>query len=88
MPYNYYPYLRAYDSAGNRLETSHGELIRLRVHLPDALTDTVTIRFELPGYYRAGDVISLLTGALFLALWILSRRSRPQKAEPLTAEHA
>ena len=88
VPYNYYPYLRAYDSAGNRLETSHGELIRLRVHLPDALTDTVTIRFELPGYYRAGDVISLLTGALFLALWILSRRSRPQKAEPLTAEQA
>ena len=75
-PYNYYPHFQAYDSAGNSLKTSHGELIRLRVHLPDTATDTITIRFELPGYYRAGDLISLLTGVLFLVLWILSRRSQ------------
>lgn len=88
VPYNYYPYFRAYDSAGNPLPTSHGELIRLRVHLPDALSDTITIRFELPGYYRAGDLISLLTAVLFVALWILSRRSRFHKAKPLPAGRA
>lgn len=83
VPYNYYPYFRAYDSAGNPLSTSHGELIRLRVHLPDALSDTITIRFELPGYYRVGDLISLLTAVVFLALWILSRYSRSKKGKPL-----
>ncbi len=85
VPFNYYPYYRAYDKAGNRLETSHGELIRLRVHLPEALEDTITVRFELPGYYLIGDLISLLTAMLFLGLWILSCRSRSKNKEPLTA---
>lgn len=81
VPFNYYPYFHAYDSAGNQLETSHGELIRLRVHLPDASEDTISIRFELPGYYRVGDLISLFTAVLLLALWILSSRSRSKKAD-------
>ena len=66
-------------------DDSHGELIRLRVHLPEALEDTITVRFELPGYYLIGDLISLLTAMLFLGLWILSCRSRSKNKEPLTA---
>lgn len=80
-PLNYYPYYQAYDSAGNRLETSQGETMRLRIQLPDALEDTITIHFELPGFYRVGDLISLVTLLLLLSAFIFRRsRSRRQPA--------
>lgn len=79
VPFNYYPHFHAYDSTGEQLETGLGELLRLRVLLPDTASDTITICFELPGYYRAGDLISLLTAVLFLVLWLL-QRLRSKKA--------
>lgn len=79
VPFNYYPYLRAYDSAGNRLETTYGELNRLRVLLPDTVKDTVTVLFELPAYYRVGDIISLATLLLIiLAVYFKKRQGRKQ----------
>lgn len=69
---NYYPYYHAYDSSGNRLETSLNDLLRLRIALPEASADTVTIRLELPGFYRLGDCISLLTTLFLIALTLVS----------------
>lgn len=81
VPFNYYPYFHAYDSAGNPLDTSHGELNRLRVTLPEASRDTVAVRLELPGYYRAGDVISLVTLLLILLSVYLRRKQGKAKQE-------
>ena len=61
VPFNFYPYLHAYDENGNQLTTSHGELLRLRVALPASSDGAVTIRMEMPSFYRVGDLISLLT---------------------------
>ncbi len=80
-PFNYYPYFRAYDSSGSRLETSQGEAMRLRIQLPDTSEDTITIHFELPGFYRAGDLISLVTLLLLISALIFRRsRNRRQPA--------
>ena len=55
--------------------------MRLRIQLPDALEDTITIHFELPGFYRVGDLISLVTLLLLLSAFIFRRsRSRRQPA--------
>lgn len=74
VPFNYYPYFHAYDSQGNRLPLSHGELIRLRVALPALSSDTVTIRFELPSFYRVFDLISLLTFILLAAMLLANKK--------------
>lgn len=76
VPFNYYPYFHAYDSSGNRLDTSNGYLNRLRVALPEAAEDTITIRLELPGYSRAGDFVSLVTLLLILLAVYLRRKHR------------
>jgi len=75
VPLNYYPYYHAYNSSGELLVTESGDMARLRVLLPENSGDTVTIRFELPGLYRAGDIISLLT-LLLLAAGILAGKKR------------
>ncbi len=76
VPLNYYPCFHAYTSSGELLNTSHGELFRLRVALPEAEEDTVTIRFELPFFYRIGDIVSLLTLLGLCALTIISRKRK------------
>lgn len=77
VPFNYYPLFQAYDSEGTPLETSHGELNRLRVHLPDSPRGSVTIHFELPTFYRLGDTLSLLTALLFLLFLLYRQAARP-----------
>jgi len=71
VSFNNYPYFHAYDSSGNPLETSLNELLRLRVLLPKAESDSITIRFELPFYYRLGDCISLGTAILLLGYFLI-----------------
>ena len=78
LPFNNYPCFHAYDENGQELDTDAGELLRLRVMLPEASEGTVTVRFELPGFYRVGDAVSLLT-ALLLVLWLLSRKRLAHK---------
>lgn len=73
VPFNYYPLFHAYDTDGHPLKTSHGQLNRLRVHLPESSEGTVTIRFEIPPFYHLGDLISLLTALLFLFLLMRPR---------------
>ena len=71
---NYYPCYQAYDTQGERLETEMGELLRLRILLPDVTAGSVTVRYETPVLYRIGDGISLLTALFLLVLVVLSRK--------------
>ncbi len=71
---NYYPCYQAYDTQGERLETEMGELLRLRILLPDVTAGSVTVRYETPVLYRIGDGISLLTALFLLVLAVLSRK--------------
>ncbi len=73
---NYYPCYQAYDAQGNLLKTEQGQLLRLRVLLPEAGEGSVTIRYETPLLYRIGDIISLITALLLLALTALSRKRK------------
>lgn len=82
VSFNYYPHFRAYTSTDERLETSIGDMIRLRVYLPEASQDTVTVRFETPFFYRIGDVVSLLTGLLLIA-WVVWLRKRGWRLQSL-----
>lgn len=83
VPFNYYPYYRAMDGEGMPLSTEHGDLLRLRVLLPGEMhSGTVTVNFELPGWYRIGDAISLAALCLLVALATLSyRKSRKMNQE-------
>lgn len=86
-PIYYYPYLHAYDADGNLLSTSHGDLLRLRVALPDAENGSITIRMEMPLFYRIGDCISLATLVLLIsgAVYLRKRRaSVPQTKEEVS----
>lgn len=86
---NYYPCLHAYDEQGNRLETELGELLRLRVLLPDASSGTVTVRFDTPLFYRIGDVISLISALLLIALMLWQRKkAAPSAASPVPSEES
>lgn len=76
VSFNNYPYFRAYDSFGNQLETSLNELLRLRILLPEAETDTVTVSFEFPAFYRISDYVSLATALLLSAGYFISRRKK------------
>ncbi len=79
VPFNYYPYYYAVDENGNELPTDITELLCLRVTLPeDSSSGTVTIRFEIPVLWRAGDVISLLTLLGLVSLAVLSYRKRKE----------
>lgn len=73
---NYYPCFCAYSDDGTSLETTQGDGLRLRVLLPEVSSGTVTIRFELPAFYRAGDLISLLTLLLLIGLTVLSYKKK------------
>ena len=77
-PLNYYPYYHVTDENGNELATDITELLRLRITLPEASSGTVTIHFEIPAIWRAGDIISLLTLAGLTALAVLSCRKRKE----------
>ena len=66
------------DENGNELATDITELLRLRITLPEASSGTVTIHFEIPAIWRAGDIISLLTLAGLAALAVLSCRKRKE----------
>lgn len=77
-PLNYYPYYHVTDENGNELATDITELLRLRITLPEASSGTVTIHFEIPAIWRAGDIISLLTLAGLAALAVLSCRKRKE----------
>lgn len=77
-PFNYYPYYRVTDEEGNELSTEVGELLRLRITLPEASSGTVTIHLHLPVYWRAGDIISLATLLGLIALAVLTRRKARQ----------
>ena len=75
VSFNNYPYYHAYDSNGVRLETGLNELLRLRVYLPDAASDTISIHFELPEIYRTFDYISLTTALVFVLCLCYNRLS-------------
>ena len=77
-PLNYYPYYHVTDENGNELATDITELLRLRITLPEASSGTVTIHFEIPAIWRAGDIISFLTLAGLAALAVLSCRKRKE----------
>ena len=79
VPFNYYPYYHAVDEEENELSTDITELLRLRVALPeDSSSGTVTIRFEIPALWRAGDIVSLHTLLGLVSLAVLSYRKRKE----------
>ncbi len=86
VPIYYYPYLHAYDSEGNLLATSHGELLRLRVALPDTAEGSLTIRMEMPLFYRIGDLISLATLLLLVGGAVYLRRRKTVAAKASVPE--
>lgn len=83
VPLYYYPYLHVYDQDGHRLSTSHGDLLRLRVTLPEASEGSITIRMEMPLFYRIGDCISLASYLLLAggALYLRRRKAKAPAAQ-------
>ena len=78
VSFNYYPYYRAHDEDGNELSTGITDMLRLRVLLPESSSGTVHVSFEIPGLWRIGDVVSLLTLCALITLAVLSRRKRKE----------
>lgn len=78
---NAYPCFHAYDSQGRQLKTAQGEGLRLRVFLPEASSETIVIRYELPFIYRIGDVISLLTLLFLGGFTVLSYKKKIPAAD-------
>lgn len=77
VPLNYYPFYHAFDENGKELATKTGEMLRLRVLLPEeADSGTVTVSFEIPALWHVGDAVSLLTLCALIALVILSLRQK------------
>ena len=69
---NYYPQYEAIDQDGNKLATEAGDLLRLRVLLPEDSSGTVHIQLRTPAFWRAGDIISLAVGLGLVSLAILT----------------
>lgn len=84
VPLYYYPYLHVYDQDGNQLAISHGDLLRLRVALPDTSDGSITVRMEMPVFYRVGDCISLT--ALLLLVGSAVYLHRRHKAGQVPAQ--
>ena len=77
VPLNYYPFYHAFDENGKELATETGEMLRLRVLLPEeADSGTVTVSFEIPALWHVGDAVSLLTLCALIVLVILSLRQK------------
>ena len=75
---NYYPQYEAINQDGNKLATEAGDLLRLRILLPEDSSGTVQISFEIPVLWRVGDAVSVITLCGLIALGVLSRKKRKE----------
>ena len=66
VPLQHYKGYTAVSAAGERLELEDGSHFDIRVRVPEGFGGEVTVRFEVPWYWMAGDAVTLLAlaGAL------------------------
>ena len=73
FPLWYYPGYKLYSTASS-VTMSANEVNEIVVKIPPHFEGTVNVRFEEPWYWRIAEAVSLLSLAVFLSVYGVSRR--------------